>query len=67
MYEDFVVVKTLVAIRVASNEKEVLQRMAAVFSREEWVEVPGLKAQDGSKVNREVKDGMSVSQISRFW
>ena len=41
---------------MASNEeKEVLQKMRVVFGSEEWVEVPGLKAQDRRKVNRVVK------------
>ena len=48
--------------------------MRAVFGSEEWVEVPGLKAQDRRKVSREakvveglmhspLKDGILVSEI----
>ena len=51
----------------------VLQKMRAVFVSEEWVEVPGLMAQDRRKVKKVVeglmyclvKDGISVSEIHR--
>ena len=79
-----VVVEKLAAVldgnvlRVASDEeKEEHLKMRAVFGIEEWVGVPGLKAQDRRKVNREVKivqvlmhnpvkDCMSVLEISRL-
>ena len=52
--------------------------MRAVFGSEEWVHVPGLKAQNKRKANREVKlvqglmhnlvkDGMLVSEIRTGW
>ena len=57
-----------------NEEEEVLQKMRPVFGSEEWVEAPGLKAQDRTKVNKEAKVveqlmhnlGMLVSLISRL-
>ena len=34
---------------LSNEEKEVLQKMKTVFGSEEWVEVPGLKAQSGQE------------------
>jgi hypothetical protein len=43
-------------LRVATEEeKMILKKMREVFESEEWMQVPGLKAQDRRKVNREVK------------
>ena len=65
---------------MASNEEEeeeeVLQKTRAVFSSEEWVDIPGFQAQD-RKVNRVVKvaeglmhnlvkDGMLMSEVNRL-
>ena len=49
---------------VASNE---VQKMRVVFGSEEWVEVPGLKAQDRRKVNREMKvvEGLMHNLVGR--
>ena len=60
--ETEVVVERLVSfkednrLRVATEEeKMILKKMREVFESEEWMQVPGLKAQDRRKVNREVK------------
>lgn len=65
-------------LRLASQEeKDVFEQMRMVFNNDEWLEIPGLKAQDRRKVNKEVmiveglmhnlvKDGMSVSAVNRL-